>query len=144
MNQWEETAIQLLTKSLHSVPLELNELDWKSDLSPKKERLAQHLSAFANQANGGYLAFGFDNNGKSKPIEKTEMDAIVQKLGNIARNNLSQPIGISHAVVNYSGNPVLLVHIREHSDKPIHMRGSEVFESYTRSAGHWVFIHIYG
>ena len=138
MNQWEETAIKLLTKSLHPVPLELNELDWKSDLSPKKERLAQHLSAFANQANGGYLAFGFDNNGKSKPIEKTEMDAIVQKLGNIARNNLSQPIGISHAVVNYSGNPVLLVHIPEHSDKPIHMRGSEVFESYTRSAGQTV------
>ena len=138
MNQWEETAIQLLTKSLHPVPLELNELDWKSDLSPKKERLAQHLSAFANQANGGYLAFGFDNNGKSKPIEKTEMDAIVQKLGNIARNNLSQPIGISHAVVNYNGNPVLLVHIPEHSDKPIHMRGSEVFESYTRSAGQTV------
>jgi predicted HTH transcriptional regulator len=138
MNQWEETAIQLLTKSLHPVPLELNELDWKSDLSPKKERLAQHLSAFANQANGGYLAFGLDNNGKSKPIEKTEMDAIVQKLGSIARNNLSQPIGISHAVVNYNENPVLLVHIPEHSDKPIHMRGSEVFESYTRSAGQTV------
>lgn len=46
--------------------------------------------------------------------------------------------GVKLAVVNYNGNPVLLVHIPEHSDKPIHMRGSEVFESYTRSAGQTV------
>ena len=83
MNHWVETAIQLLTKSLHPVPQELNEIDWKSGLSDKSERLAQHISAFANHANGGYLAFGIDNDGNPKPLNKTEMDTIVQKLGNI-------------------------------------------------------------
>jgi hypothetical protein len=30
MNHWVETAIKLLSKSLHPVPQELNEIDWKS------------------------------------------------------------------------------------------------------------------
>jgi predicted HTH transcriptional regulator len=50
----------LLKKSLHPVPQELNEIDWKSGLSDKSDRLAQHISVFANHANGGYLAFGID------------------------------------------------------------------------------------
>jgi predicted HTH transcriptional regulator len=138
MNHWVETAIQLLTKSLHPVPQELNEIDWKSGLSDKSERLAQHISAFANHANGGYLAFGIDNDGKPKPLDKTEMDTIVQKLGNIARNNLAQPVGIEHTVADYKGNAVLFIHIPEHSDKPVHLRGSDIFESYKRSAGQTV------
>ena len=48
MNNWIETALQILAKSLNPVPVELNELDWKSGLSDKSERLAQHISAFAS------------------------------------------------------------------------------------------------
>lgn len=80
MNHWVETAIQLLTQSLYPVPQELNEMDWKSGLSDKSERLAQHISAFANYPNGGYLAFGISNDGSPKPLDKTEIDTIVQKL----------------------------------------------------------------
>ena len=40
MNHWVETAIQLLTKSLHPIPQELNEIDWKSGLLDKSDRLA--------------------------------------------------------------------------------------------------------
>jgi ATP-dependent DNA helicase RecG len=138
MNHWVETALQLLTKSLHPVPQELNEIDWKSGLSDKSERLSQHISAFSNYPNGGYLAFGIDNDGKPKPLDKTEMDTIVQKLGNIARKNLAQPVGIEHAVVDYKGNAVLFIHIPEHNDKPVHLRGSDFFESYKRSAGQTV------
>ncbi len=138
MNHWVETAIQLLKKSLHPVPQELNEIDWKSGLSDKSDRLAQHISAFANHANGGYLAFGIDNDGKPKPLDKTEMDTIVQKLGNIARNNLAQPVGIEHTVADYKGNTVLFIHIPEHIDKPVHLRGSDILESYKRSAGQTV------
>ena len=45
---WKENAIKALQDSLYPVPTELNELDWKSGLSCKTERLAQHISAFAN------------------------------------------------------------------------------------------------
>jgi predicted HTH transcriptional regulator len=138
MNHWVETAIQLLNKSLYPVPQELNEIDWKSGLSDKSERLAQHISAFANYPNGGYLAFGIGNNGSPMPLDKMEMDSIVQKLGNIARNNLAQPVGIEHTVADYRGNPVLFIHIPEHTEKPVHLRGSDIFDSYKRSAGQTV------
>lgn len=135
MNNWINTAIQLLTNSLHPVPQELNELDWKCGLSDKSERLAQHISAFSNLTGGGYLAFGVDNSGNPNPLTKDEMDIIVQKLGNIARNNLAQPVGIEHFVADYFGNAVLFIHISEHSDKPVYLRGGDVFGSYKRSAG---------
>jgi len=45
---WKEKAIKILKDSLYPIPSELNELDWKSGLSDKTERLAQHISAFAN------------------------------------------------------------------------------------------------
>jgi len=138
ITNWIDTAIQLLKKSLHPIPSELNELDWKSNLSDKSERLAQHVSAFANHPNGGYLAFGINNNGNSAPLTKDELDNIISKLGNIARNNLAQPIGIEHSIVEFNGSPVLFVHIPEYNEKPVHLRGTDVFESYKRSAGQTV------
>ena len=41
---WKEEALRYLHQSLHPVKTELNELDWKSGLSEKSERLAQHIS----------------------------------------------------------------------------------------------------
>ena len=55
MKKWITAAVAMLDTSLGPVPHELNELDWKQNLSPKKDRLAQHLSAFANHPNGGVL-----------------------------------------------------------------------------------------
>ena len=37
----------LLAECLSPLPTEPNELDWKSGLSPNKDRLVEHLSAFA-------------------------------------------------------------------------------------------------
>jgi predicted HTH transcriptional regulator len=138
MNNWIETALQILAKSLNPVPVELNELDWKSGLSDKNERLAQHISAFANYPGGGYLAYGIGNSGNSAPLTKDEMDSIIQKLGNIARNNLAQPVGIEHAIVEYKKYPVLFIYIPEHTDKPVYLRGSDILNSYKRSAGQTV------
>jgi hypothetical protein len=45
---WKERAMKSLRDSLYPVPEELNELDWKTALSEKSERLAQHISAFSN------------------------------------------------------------------------------------------------
>ncbi len=138
MSNWIETAIKILAKSLNPVPVELNELDWKSGLSDKSDRLAKHISAFANYPGGGYLAFGISNDGNSAPLTKEEMDKVIQKLGSIARNNMAQPVGIDHAIVEYQNKPVLFINIPEHSDKPVYLRGSDIFESYIRSAGQTV------
>jgi len=138
MENWINTALQLLNRSLKPIPQELNEIDWKSGLSDKSERLAQHISAFANYPNGGYLAYGIGNNGSPKPLSKTEMDDIIQKLGNIARNNLAQPIGIEHAVEDFNGQTVLFIKIPEYHDKPVHLRGSDIYNSFKRSAGQTV------
>lgn len=138
MNSWIETAKHILNRSLKPIPQELNELDWKTDLSNKSERIAQHISAFANTPNGGYLVFGIDDNGKIINLDKGKIDEIIKKIGNIARNNLAQPIGIEHEVVEYEGSPVLIVHISEHYDKPVYLRGKTIYDSYKRSAGQTV------
>ena len=135
MNNWIDTATNFLKRSLKPVPQELNEIDWKTNLSDKSDRLAKHISAFANTSGGGYLAFGINNNGDPEPLSKEDMDLIIQKLGNMARNNLAQPIAIDHAVITYNEHPVLLIHIPEHQDKPVYLRSGNMYDSYKRSAG---------
>jgi predicted HTH transcriptional regulator len=88
MKNWEIRALDLLERTLNPVPNEINELDWKSTLSDKSERLAQHLSAFSNLPGGGFLVFGVQDDGSIKSVDPDEINKIVQKLGNIARNNL--------------------------------------------------------
>ena len=74
MNTWKEKAIEILNNSLHPVPTELNELDWKSGLSEKTERLAQHICAFANQKGGGLFVFGIhDSDGSCFDMSKAEI-----------------------------------------------------------------------
>lgn len=66
MSSWQDKAIKALEDSLHPVPQELNTIDWKCALSDKSERLAQHICAFSNTANGGFLAFGIIIEGNSQ------------------------------------------------------------------------------
>lgn len=135
---WKDKAIQLLNDSLFPVPTELNEIDWKAGLSPKTERLAQHLCAFSNLKGGGVLVFGVNNDGSFESISKSDVDRIVQLLGNIALNNLAIPIQIEHDVLEYQNCSLLFVYIPEQNERPIHLRGKDVFESYIRSAGQTV------
>jgi hypothetical protein len=53
--RWVDLATLALHESLHPVPAELNELDWKAALSTQRERLVEHLIAMANLRNGGTL-----------------------------------------------------------------------------------------
>ena len=138
MNDWQNKAILLLHKSLGTVPTELNELDWKSGLSNKSERLAQHLSAFANYPGGGILVFGVNSDATLAAISKAEGDEIIQRLGNIARNNLSPPVSIEHTYQSFKGSELLFIHIPESGELPVHIRSSDLFDSYTRSAGQTV------
>lgn len=135
MVNWKKHAIQILEDSLYPVPSELNELDWKSGLSCKTERLAQHICAFSNLKGGGVLVFGVNNDATMAPLTQQEMEKTLQTLGNIARNNLCSSVSLEHAVLDYKGNTLLFVHIPEYQDKPMHLRGKDIYESYTRSAG---------
>ena len=99
---WKEKAIKILKDSLYPIPSELNELDWKSGLSDKTDRLAQHLSAFANLKGGGILVYGVHNDGTCFDLTKEEVDKTVQTLGNIAQNNLVYPIPIEHSVMEFA------------------------------------------
>jgi predicted HTH transcriptional regulator len=132
---WKEKAIKYLKDSLYPIPTELNEIDWKSGLSPKTERLAQHLCAFSNQESGGFLVFGVNNDASMFSVTKEQTDEIVKTLGNIALNNLSQSIQIQHNTIEYNGNALLFIYIPEQTEKPIYLRGQTIYESYYRSAG---------
>ena len=110
---WIEDAIKNLHNSLHPVKVELNELDWKSGLSEKSERLAQHISAFANQVGGGTFAFGVNDDATLFTPTREQAEEIVNRLGSIARNNLHIPIKLEHASAEYEGQGVLFVHVPE-------------------------------
>ena len=135
---WKEKAIKILKDSLYPIPSELNELDWKSGLSDKTERLAQHISAFANMKGGGILVYGVHNDGTCFDLTKEEIDKTVQTLGNIAHNNLVYSIPIEHSVMMFEGHSLLFVYIPEQEDKPVHLRGKDIYASYYRSAGQTV------
>lgn len=136
--KWQDKAIAILESSLYPVPSELNELDWKGGLSDKTNRLAQHICAFSNIKGGGLMIYGVNDDATFSHLSKEEMERTLKTLGNIAHNNLSISITLEHAVLDYKGNALLFVHIPEQMDKPIHLRGKDLFEAYTRSAGQTV------
>ena len=132
---WKERALALLKDSLEPVPSELNEIDWKSGLSDKSDRLAQHISAFANHLYGGILVYGVNDDGSLFSLGKEQIEDIVKKLGNIAHNNLSNHIQIEHTVQEYNGENLLFIFIPEEQGKPVHLRGKDIYASYYRSGG---------
>ena len=138
MSSWQDKAIKALEDSLHPVPQELNAIDWKCALSDKSERLAQHICAFSNTANGGFLAFGVNNDTTFASLSKEEIEEITNKLGNIAKNNLAWSVQLEHAVVDYQEHAILFIRIAEQTNKPIYLRGKDIYEAYIRSAGHTV------
>ena len=91
---WKEKALKILEDSLNPIATELNELDWKSGLSCKTERLAQHICAFSNMKGGGLLVFGVNDDASLFSVTKEESAEIIKTLGNIAKNNLSSSITI--------------------------------------------------
>ncbi len=134
MKQWEKQALALLDKSLNPVPQELNELDWKSNLSTKNEKLAQHLSAFSNYVGGGFLVYGVSGSGVPKGLPNKDYTKIIAKLGNIARDGLEPAIAIKHTIQIFKGIPLLFVFISESHHQPVHLRGKTIYDSFVRSA----------
>ncbi len=135
MKEWEQQATEALSKSLYPLPQELNEVDWKVDISEKGSRVARHLSAFSNYPQGGFLVFGIDDSGVKIGVDQKQCTEIIKKIGNIARDGVEPQIVINHSVVVIDGVNILFVRIPEANPKPVHLRSEEIYESYTRSAG---------
>ena len=136
---WTERAIQLLKDSLEPVPCELNEIDWKSGLSDKTDRLAQHISAFANHLYGGILVYGVNDDGSLFSMPKEQIDEIVKRLGNIAHNNLSNHIQIEHSVQCYEGHNLLFVYIPEETVRRRYRVGIKYFfRDYAPLCDRWI------
>lgn len=133
---WKSRALEILQSSLEPIPRELNELDWKSDISSNGKRLAEHVCAFCNHPGGGLFAYGIKNDATFAPLDRKAIEEIITKMANIARNNLSAPVAIEHDVQNYRGHDVLFIYVPEYRDRPIFIHGQEHKLAFYRVAGH--------
>lgn len=133
---WVKQAVTSLKGSLEPVPHEINELDWKVCLSDDKERLVEHMIAFANLPNGGCLVFGISDAGaKLLGTNQAQAQDIITRLSNLGRDAIEPPLVLDHAIVEYDAVPLLLVYISEHPNKPVHRRGKSIEDSWIRSGG---------
>ncbi len=135
LKHWIPQAINWLKQSLEPVPHELNELDWKTALTSNKERLVEHLIAFANHPNGGFLVFGVRDDAVLAGVTQSEVAQIINTLANLGREGIEPPLVVDHAVVDYQGVALLFVRIAEHANKPVHRRGKSIEEAWLRSGG---------
>lgn len=136
MKNWIDRVFNLLTLCFDTVPVELNEMDWKLTLSPNKDRLAEHISAFANHPGGGFLVFGLDDvTGQIVDMAKDQYKTIVERLSNIARNRLEPMIQIDHSVLDFQGSHLLACYVAESSIKPVHIKNKSIEEAFIRSGG---------
>jgi predicted HTH transcriptional regulator len=133
---WISQALTFLKSSLEPVPHELNELDWKVNLSDNKDRLTEHLIAFANHPNGGFLVYGVADAGANLVgIDQIQVEEIIRRLANLGRDTIDPPLVLDHAVVDYGNTPLLLVYIPEQLNKPVHKRAKSIEEAWIRSGG---------
>ncbi len=136
MKNWINKAIAYLDKSLGKVPTELNEIDWKADLSPKNDKLCQHISAFANMPGGGFLVFGINN--KTAQIigtDKLNVNNIIERLASLCRDNVNPLVKIDHSIETFKGKELLFVYIQESAIKPVHIINKTIEDSFIRSGG---------
>lgn len=137
MTTWKDEALALLEQTLSGLfPKEENRLDWKQDFSSKEDRPHCHLSAFANLAGGGYLVFGIKDSDTTVLGLTTEAyKRISQKIASAAREGVQPAVQIDSAFLKFRGKDVLVVKIFESPEKPVHLKGRSIEDSYIRSGG---------
>ncbi|MEK6747376.1 MAG: ATP-binding protein [Pseudomonadota bacterium] len=128
-----DKALKRLNESLANIPHELNDLDWKIDISSKGDKLAQHISAYSNYPDGGFLIFGIKSDGNIQTLEKNQVEEIIRKIGNIARDGVEPKVAIEHKVMPFRESYILIISIPETIAKPVHIKGKGIEFSYIRS-----------
>ena len=127
-------CIQLLEKSISATPQELNELDWKASAS-QAERMARHLSAFANYSGGGFLVYGVDDDGTVVGLTKEQNDLFASQIGNWARDLTTPEVRTQIFSFEFKGKNLLGIYIEEAFDKPVHKKSGTLNDSYLRAGG---------
>ena len=135
MKPWVERAKALLASSLEPPHHELNEIDWKSAVSPNKQRLVEHLCAFANYPGGGWLVYGIKSDCSFGGITPHEIEIAINQLANLGRDAVEPSLQLDHLGTDFNGHPILFVHIPESAIKPVHKRGRPESETHIRSGG---------
>ncbi|MEA3504074.1 MAG: putative DNA binding domain-containing protein [Bacteroidota bacterium] len=136
MKNWIDKAVRYLNKSMGKVPQELNEIDWKETISPNNKKIQQHICAFANMPGGGFLVFGINNkNAVAVGVNQKDANAIVEKLASISRDGVEPLVSIDHSIESYNNVELLFIHINESAEKPVHISGKSIEESFIRSGG---------
>ncbi|MGV8877696.1 MAG: helix-turn-helix domain-containing protein [Sphingobacteriaceae bacterium] len=114
-------------------------MDWKESLSPKNDKLCQHICAFSNLPGGGFMVFGVeDKTAKPKGISQTEANSVIEKLSSLCRDSGSPLIAIDHSIEEYVGVHLLFIHFNESAVKPVHIASKTIEYSFVRSGG-WIF-----
>lgn len=136
LKSWTNRTFALLDHCLGKVPLEINELDWKEELSPKSDKLAQHLSAFANYPGGGFIVFGInDKTGEVIGVDKQVANEITEKLSSIGRDSLEPNVAIDHSIETYKEKHLLFIRIKESAIKPVYLKNKTLEDSFIRTGG---------
>ncbi|MDR3129362.1 MAG: ATP-binding protein [Tannerellaceae bacterium] len=136
IKNWIEKAVEYLECSLTPIPQEMNELDWKAELSPNNEKLCKHLSAFANHPGGGFLVFGVeDKAGRLIGVSQEQAELIMQRLSSLCRDSIFPVVRLDHSIQEYKGIPLLFVYIKESAVKPVSIKEKSIEDSYIRSGG---------
>lgn len=135
MKPWVKKATELLESSLEPPQHELNEIDWKSALSSDKNRLVEHLCAFANHPGGGCLVFGIGADSSLIGVPVKQIETIINQLTNLGRDAIEPPLQLDHLGTDFKGHDLLFVHVPESAIKPVHRKGRPLEESYIRSGG---------
>lgn len=135
MKTWLAKALDLLKASLEPPRHELNELDWKTELSPDTKRLTEHLSAFSNHPGGGILVFGVDRDGRPLGVDQPTVEKTINTLANLGRDGLDPKVALDHAIADYESVRLLFVYVPESAVKPVHLRGKNIEHAFIRSGG---------
>lgn len=133
MKRWLNRSLDLLANSLESPQYELNELDWKTELSVNKKRLSEHLSAFANFPGGGFLVYGIGPTGELVGVDESQIEKTVHRLVNLGRDALEPSLALDHMVTEFRSVRLLLIHVPESPEKPVHLRGKDLEHAFIRS-----------
>ena len=139
--KWISRAKELLQQSLIPSPSELNELDWKQDISQNKEQLKKHLSGFSNYSGGGFIVFGIDDRGQCVGVSPKQIENIKTSLGHLARVDIEPAIQLDFAIEDYKKKNLLFIKIPESLQKPVYIRGKSIEASYIRSMGQTQKMH---
>lgn len=115
----EQEIIQLIDKCL-STKSEHNNLDFKKEVSPKKERLKEHINAFGNNKTGGTFVYGV-NAFKVEGFQG-DFDETILFFSQLAKDTQEPPLNINTFVHKITGKDLLCIHVSPASQRPVFIK----------------------